>query len=388
LSVVEIARRFGANRSSVTRWLAEAERDEWLDRRPRLLLSPKQLLEISLEAHDAHKEARLLKRLRTPDSPLRKVLVAPIIPPLDAKANQDETALADVLRETTGRAAALYINSLVEAAPQRARFGISWGQSLAKMIDALELIAKPNPLVTCLPLVGSVEVVLTADQRANLVAGESNILAQRLCYAYGAPPPQLLTIPAYLPRDARDRPLAVLRDYFENSPSYRYVFGRPDRPGHVWETRIAIVGIGSIQTTSWPAATRYISAKDLTRLEKAGAIGDIAAKFYGADGLHEPDCACLLCRTNVRVLGIRLRTLAALARNLGPDGKPDHRYPRRHVIGIASGRKAKAIIGAARMLLTDLVVDESTADEMLAMLEAERTSAPPASPGNTRAGRA
>ena len=388
-TVVQIAVSLKNDRSTVTRWLVRAEDDGWISRQPRLTLTSEQLLSLAQTAQDTAKASRLLELLRTGDSPLQQVLVPYVLPPLDKELKRDPDAVADRLREVTGRAAACYINGLIEADPEHVQLGVVWGRSLRQTVQSLrELPHRPIKALTVLPLIGNLQVL--GDRRREFVRAEANDLSDTLTSIYAGSPAGSLPVPAFLPKPKRksDRTLAVLRRYFESMPYYSEIFGTQGRPGRVWNTRITIIGIGALDYGGgWPALTQSLSEKDLTQLEKAGAVGEAAGQFYDATGLHPPTCRCLLCTTNDRVLAVSLRTLQALARGEIPSTLPREGQPAtRHVIAVTSGaRRARAIISACHHFVTDLVVDELTADAVLEILApGEAAAARQAAPARRR----
>ena len=372
-SVTEIAEALGHNRTTITRWLRRAADAGWIDRSPRLSLTPEELLKLSRRAHDEEKEYRLLRLLATGDSPLRRVHIPQIVPPIAEQARQDPSALADHLREVTGRAAAIYVNDLINQELPLTRLGISWGRSLRCMVQQVAAVPRKEiPGLTTLPLIGNLE--LLGETRNQFVSSEANTLASDLTRCYGGADIGPLTAPAFLPkpRGRSDEELAVLRRYFEATPLYAEIFGAEDRPGRIWDTEMVVIGIGAVDTSAWPRLTQHIDEQDLAELREAGAVGDIGGRFFTGYGLHDPPgCDCMICRTNSRVLGVNLRTLSALAHGGGPQGAPLPEGSRdRRVVAVASGRqKARAIAAASRMAVTDLITDEDTAQAMLDILD-------------------
>ena len=92
----------------------------------------------------------------------------------------------------------------------------------------------------------------------------------------------------------------------------------------------------------------YLSAADVAELERQHVAGDVATVFLRADGSH---------------MGISLNERAS-----GPS--PGHLRSITHrVCMVASARKATALLAALRAgLVTDLVVDRATANELAALL--------------------
>jgi DNA-binding transcriptional regulator LsrR (DeoR family) len=381
--VGEIAKRLGHDRTTIMRWLQDAEKDKWIDRHPRLTLPADKLRELAVHARDTEKEKRLLDLLSGGDSPLREALVGRIIPPLDPETRRDEDALADRLRDVTGRLGAWRVHSLVQGAKGPLILGATWGGSLRQLAVHLEaLVSQRDGRLTCYPLIGDLAVL--GKRRQEFVTAEANAIANRITRAYGGNEVGYLAVPAWLPRD--EARLEVLREYFQENVLYQEIFGSGDgTDGRIWEAYMCAVGIGGIRGSAWPQLTHYIDERDRQALEDDGVVGDIAARFLKRGGLHEEDCSCLTCSTNRRVLGIELRTLSALAHDEGPPLKAP-RGGRRHVIALVSGaQKADAIIAASRLCLTTLVTDEETAQAVIDRLEDEaKSTTGPGAPGPAR----
>jgi deoxyribonucleoside regulator len=106
---------------------------------------------------------------------------------------------------------------------------------------------------------------------------------------------------------------------------------------------VALFGLGSpfAEVPSHVYAGGYLDAADYTSLTESGVVGDVATVFFRADGTYE---------------GIPLN-----ARASGPDIALIRRIPRRVCI-VAGKSKIPSLRGAlAAGLITDLIVDETTA---------------------------
>jgi DNA-binding transcriptional regulator LsrR (DeoR family) len=106
---------------------------------------------------------------------------------------------------------------------------------------------------------------------------------------------------------------------------------------------VALFGLGSpfAEVPSHVYAGGYMNAADYASMTAAGVVGDIATVFFRADGTYDD--------------------IALNARASGPDIALIKRTPRR-VSVVAGKSKLPSLRGAlAADLITDLIVDETTA---------------------------
>lgn len=117
------------------------------------------------------------------------------------------------------------------------------------------------------------------------------------------------------------------------------------------EADLAIVAIGVTHQDSTMVATGHLTLADIEALNRAGAVGDVLARYYNRAGELVPS------PFEERVMGLTLTEL---------------RHTRR-IMAVAGGSaKVEAIVGAVRGCWIDvLVVDEDTATEICARLRAE-----------------
>jgi len=220
-----------------------------------------------------------------------------------------------------GTAAAFYLEMTIKPGTV---IGISsWSRSLFAMVDALHPNenGKGGKVVQILGGVGNASTQYQATA-----------LAQRLSSLIGASP-VLLQAPAVVgSRQAR----SVLF----NDPTVQ--------TAAEWFSKIdvALVGIGSMRPSGLLASSGNIfSKKELERVEKKGAVGDICFQFINQHGKPiENELA-------QRVIGIQLAQLRCAKR----------------VVGIAGGaKKSKAIIAALRgEWINVLITDRGTAERLL-----------------------
>lgn len=122
---------------------------------------------------------------------------------------------------------------------------------------------------------------------------------------------------------------------------------------------LAVVGIGSVAPTrSSFLRTGYLTAAELDGIRKTGAVGDICGTHFDAEG------RILDIDVNRRVVGVDLQELIDSSCR---------------IVAVSGGRvKARAIAGALRGNLVDvLITDSSAAEEILALSSLGEREHPP-----------
>ena len=199
----------------------------------------------------------------------------------------------------------------------------SWSATLLAMVDSMRSLPRPtaSTVVQILGGVGSPEAEVHAahltQRLARLVGGEARLL----------PAPGVVGSPG------------ARRVLFED-PFVGEAMARLD------EVTVAVVGIGALEPSRLLAASGNIFApRELERLRRQGAVGDVCLRFFDADG--EPIQSDL----DERVIGVSLAQLRKVERT----------------IGIAGGRrKYDAILGALRgRWVNVLVTDRVTAEKLV-----------------------
>lgn len=227
-------------------------------------------------------------------------------------------------RKRLGAAAAQFLTSALQ---RHDRLGIGWGRTLHEVAEALETHTSFE--LTVVPLMGGLGQISPSFQVHSLARTFSEKLG-------GVWHP--LYIPAILEDPAARAALFGLRDVA--------------RIVALWdELDVALVGIGDVDLSQEVRSlfADYLDEASLARLNQHQAAGDICMHFFDQDGRPLPEAALYgVCSIEPE----RLR-----------------RIPRR--IGVAGSRqKARAILGAARGgLINILVTDESAAQELLALTE-------------------
>jgi DNA-binding transcriptional regulator LsrR (DeoR family) len=114
---------------------------------------------------------------------------------------------------------------------------------------------------------------------------------------------------------------------------------------HIGQVTMALVGIGAIEPSRLLAASGNVfSPRELDKLRKSGAVGDVCLRFFDADGKPVIDL-------DDRVVGMSLPQLRKVRRSVGiAGGKPKH----------------AAILGAVRgKWVNVLITDSHTAEYMV-----------------------
>ena len=225
----------------------------------------------------------------------------------------------NLVSRSIGSAAAGY---LVRAIGPRSTIGMCWGSTLRYMAAGLTPQRYPNAQVV--QIIGGLGQPDAEVHATELCRGVSRSLGCRLT---------LLPVPGIV-ADQRTRE-ALLSDVH-----VQRAIGALD------ELDIAFVGIGAPTPNSVTMRDgSIISRSELDGLLRKGAVGDIALRYYGADG------QCIESDINDRIIGISLEQLEKAPKVVGVSGGPD---------------KLSAIRAALRgQLINVLITDSVTAEKLL-----------------------
>ena len=292
----KIAKRLGTSRSTVSRLLKQARESGVVSIR---ITYP--------YARDSLLETQLLERFG-----LRAVRVL-----------RGGTRTADEVLNGAGKLAARLLEDLIGGGMI---LGVSYGRSIAATIRNLEP-AGPQELtvVQLLGALGSDNPLIEGADLARELAGKYNATYRYL----------------YAPLVAKD---PRTRDLIVSEPLVKDVLSVGE------QADIALVGIGALQELRAGAGPSfiwkgYLSESDLRWLEQAGAVGNMCAQFFAADG------SVLEHSLNERSISVGLAALKKIPT----------------VLSVACGQhKVAAILGALRGRFTDiLVTDNKTAAGVL-----------------------
>lgn len=221
--------------------------------------------------------------------------------------------------DTLGLYADSFLHSLIKS---NTTIGLSWGQSLAAVVDKFQQDVFPKN-ITVIPLIGGPRGSLPAPYHANSIVHR---LASKITDAI----PYSLDTPALIKSKE-------LKDELLDNPNVEKVIS-------MWpDLDVAIFGIGSRESSgnkSWQQFYKETSfASGLGKM----AAGDILSQPFTAEGK-------ILKLPEINIIGMSLDQLRKIDRR----------------IGIAAGKqKAGGILGALRSgLVTDLITTYSTALEI------------------------
>jgi DNA-binding transcriptional regulator LsrR (DeoR family) len=236
-----------------------------------------------------------------------------------AKVLADRGRSADEMAGGLGVLAARFLEGILQ---DGAVLGVSWGRAVQSTIRALDS-DKLRP-VTVVQMVGAVGEGDPLTDGPDL----TRLLAQ-ICAGQS----RCLHAPLIVES-------AHVREALLQEPRIRETLSLAQ------SADVALVGIGSVvPDTSGTMWSGYLAPGALALLRTQGAVGNICARHYDAQGRP------LSLELDRRIIGIELEALHAIER----------------VIGVAGGVvKAKAILGAVRGgHVNVLITDEAAAREMM-----------------------
>ncbi len=285
----EIARRIGTSRSTISRMLTQARRLGVV--KISVEPSPSDIFDFDLENY------------------------------LESSYGLSEAVVCNCDRQTPGPiVGAVAADLLLRTLSPGQSIGLSWGRSVAAVVDAVPRI-DPIEDVTVIALSGGVGAI-----QQNYLG---NTLVLKLADRIGA---QALTM---------DAPAIVQHETYMRlmtEPAVSRVLKRANT------VDMALVGIGAVGVFSTLTSAEYMDPAMVSQLKTMGAVGDICSRFYQLNGTP------LDSDINQRTVGITFEALRKIPR----------------VIGIGWGsEKIQAIMGALRMGVLDvLVTDRATAQQL------------------------
>lgn len=224
----------------------------------------------------------------------------------------------EMINKTVGVASASYIKRIMDDHP---RIGISWGTTIASVVEEFPYIKKENAYIV--PLVGGMGtkgVQIHVNQLAYELAKKVN---GTCTYLYA--PAMVKT------KELRNRLIET-----EDIASVLHEGTNVD---------LALVGIGTPYSHSTMKEIGYLNEDEIENLNQLGIVGDIGSKFFDYNGNEH------LFDLNERVIGIELEQLKQIKK----------------VVGIAYGAyKADSIYAALKnSYINVLITDDAAAEKIL-----------------------
>lgn len=210
-------------------------------------------------------------------------------------------------------AASYYLESVVK---QNMVVGISWGNTLYRIVKCISANNRKNIPITVVPIMGAANI--------NSPEKDATDLAKDLASAYGGRYQYV-----YAPLFVKSKELKESLMQEENIRDVVDLARNAD---------VILTSVGSIVHKSW---NHYLSEKTLKILEAGGAVGHIGGHFYDIQGKE------LTTSLAERMIGIDLADIQRC----------------KEVVCVAYGEgKAEAVMGAVRGGWVDnLIIDESCA---------------------------
>jgi len=289
----EIAQRYAISRPKVSRLLQKA-RDEGI-------------VNITLVPPDSGKSD--IERALEDYYQLEEVLTVSVQQPHDSDAIA--VALGPVAAEC-----------LLRMMKSQKVVGFAWGKTILSMVDALPLRMWPHATI----------VQITGGLGPMGVSEHSTELTRRVAQKFNAQL-RLLQAPGIVATQTVARALL-------DEPQIAKTLELAAKAD------IVVVGLGVPSPDS--VVLRYgslLTPQDLRTLKQAGAVGDLALRYIGADGLSVD------VEINMRIIGLTLEQICSIPR----------------VIGVAGGGEKYEVIRAALRghLLNVLITDDITAHRLL-----------------------
>ena len=298
-----IAQSLGISRSQVSRYLAKARQLN--------------LVQVRVVA-PGERAASLERALKRQFKCLKEAVVA-------AAFNLQP----DPLRKTIGRACADYLSQRIRPGMQVC---LGSGRTLFEAINAIH--PRHVPDVSIVQAMGSV-----GHEAMNIDFGE---LTRAMGQAFGARV-YYLAAPAILGS-------GTAADLVAANPSIR------ESLQLARSADMVVVGIGSIESDLLFAQVGLIKDQEIDQLVRAGAVGDICARFFDRHGQEVPSPFA------ERVVGIGLADLRSSGLTIGVSGGSDKVVP---LLGALRGGLLKVLITDEHTARSLLDLDQSAASEFL-----------------------
>lgn len=220
-------------------------------------------------------------------------------------------------RDQVCEAAAYYLDSIIK---ENMVVGISWGNTLYRVVKYIAAKSHKNIPITVVPIMGAANI--------NSPEKDGLDLSKDLASAYGGKCQYI-----YAPLFVKNKEVKESLVQDGNIRSTLNLAKNAD---------IILTSVGSVVYKSW---SNYLSERMLRALEEKGVAGHICGHFFDVQG-REPDMAL-----TERMIGVEAEDLQRC----------------RETICIAFGeKKAEAVLGAVRGgYVKTLIIDDKCADKMM-----------------------
>jgi DNA-binding transcriptional regulator LsrR (DeoR family) len=241
-----------------------------------------------------------------------------IVPLNDNATDNEERGFNEV-----GAGAANFFHKLLQQLPEGALVGIGKGRSLTAMAERLPSMSRSDLVFV------SVSGSFTRKFSANRLDVVHALVERTGGEGYFMPMP-------YIAKDDQERNMLMAQPSVQDSLQLAR------------DADVYVVGIGALKNNHYLNSVGLVTDDDLEELRAAGAVCDLIGSFYDIEGqpVNSP--------VNHHALGINAMDMAG-----------------KRVLAVVAGLgKDSAILAALQSrLLTDLVMDEATAKELLAIKE-------------------
>ena len=360
LTQQQIAEFLEVSQSLVSRLLAKAEDEGWLERKYRFVpkgLSPAREEELRRVA-EPKGLVELLAGL-TSDNGVR--VRAPHV--VESGPGGTSARAFERRFKAFGRSVGVVLMDVLASSDT---FGVTWGRTISHVVDSLADIPRPQATgrpIRFVPVCGE-----PLDQASN--RDTSSHLVERLhrLLQPGAPPPPSLTgVPALISRNFRGADERGIRKFVTHAASYRVVFGKRSPLINQVDSLLTSVGaaehpMGFIHDELLRAGStpgRRLTKDTLARLV-AGDIGGVLIPRRDLDAAGRKEVESL----NAMWTGMKRQHLERIARHAVRSDHPG-------VIAVSMGgtNRAEVIAEALRCgLVNELIIDRELAGALTRLL--------------------
>ncbi|HEY1378982.1 MAG TPA: sugar-binding domain-containing protein [Gemmataceae bacterium] len=347
----------GVSQGEVSRLLALARREGWIQTRCVLPESAVGAVEqLVFTGRNELRDKLRREAERHGAAPVRDIRV------LHSGGESEDAGDWDVRLLRFGRLAAARLQELV---PRMGLVGVTWGKTIARVVDGLRLLnphAPPSPRpLRFIPLTG--EPLTYPDPETS-----SSTLAHRLGEIFNPglhALHSLAAVPAFIPAKFPRKSQATIRDFIAEIAGYRTIFERADADGRPQEPLVdrldtIITGVGTVSPgVSGRLLDDRVVAEGVTKEQlQERAVGDIGGVFLPR---HARDR--VVNGINERWTGVRLEHILRCATAAA------HDHSRAGVVVLAIGAaKAQITLASIRAgLITELILDHDLARALLAL---------------------